>query len=515
MKDLVNGFKSLFDIDSVTGEILFTEEIKKHVRFLGRAFIGNNILLRMADIIPEIKTAKSILIATYKDIHFSNTYLPMIRRSLNNLNNKFIYFNKIQEPSITAIKELTDIICREAVDVLIALGGGTVIDVAKCTASLALQEGEIEDYLIDKQPFNSEKRIQMIAVPTIVSSGSEGNDCAVYIGNGDIKTSVRGLKVPFVLIDPLFLSSVSVRQATITGLDGFCQSIETFVNPNSNTFNDLLSLEAIRLFDKNLPSYLEGNINENILWELSIAGYLHAISNFNVTYEKGGLGLAHSLVHLCNKYKIMHGNMVAILLPSTLRFLVQESTSAVQKLQRLSEIFHIPTTTNEQGELINKVIDYIENFIKFFLRRANLPIVLQESEMNLCSYMDIIETEKSKIINGPLNLKINDEQLLMILRGKQDFSGIAMIREKILLDILKMATKKSSFTNDLKEIRLIEGLLADILNNYHFIKPYNVRMGWGKRDDKDLYEWVDKHIQKKYKYAVKKIRDKERIFGIC
>ena len=515
MREELNSYGSQFDIDQTTGEILFNRKFKEHIKLPCRAFIGNNILFRLADIIPGISNAKCILVATYKNAFSLNANFHEIRRSLKNFKNRFIFFNKIEEPTVATIKNLSDVIRKESVDLIIALGGGTVIDVAKAAAGLALQSGEIEDYLLNKKPFNSDKNIQMIAVPTIVSSGSEGNDCAVYITTGDLKTSIRGLKVPFVIIDPLILSSVPSNQATITGLDGFCQVIEAFMNPNSNTFNDLLSLESIRLFNKNLPPYLEGITNETVLWELSIAGYLHAISNFNVTYEKGGLGLAHSLVHLCNKYRIAHGNMVAILLPSTLRFLLLKSSYAAQKLQGLCEVFHISVIPDDQAEAPHKAIDYIENFIKFFLRRGNLPITLQEAEVKLYGYIDIIDSEKPKIVNGHLNLDIDDEHLLMILRGKQDFSKISSIREKILLDISKIAAEEGAFTADFQELQSIEQVLVNILSNYHFIHSSNVRRTWKKSDRKDIYEQVDRFIQKKYKYEMKKVEGRDRFLGIC
>ena len=111
-------------------------------------------------------------------------------------------------------------------DIIVAIGGGSVIDIAKSVGILADENGSIEDFVLGKAKLN-DRKVSLVAIPTTSGSGSEATHFAA-IGIGDTKYALAhpSLLPEFAIVDPELTYSLSPKITAETGADALCQAIE-------------------------------------------------------------------------------------------------------------------------------------------------------------------------------------------------------------------------------------------------------------------------------------------------
>ena len=159
----------------------------------------------------------------------------LLDRAVNLLKNKGIQcvvFDKVQQnPLTTTAYEGAEIAKSEKCDVVIGLGGGSIMDAAKAIAFIALNDGDISEYIFGKRV--SEKALPIILVPTTCGTGSEGNGFAVLTNpqNGD-KKSLRcnAIVAKASIIDPELMMTMPKHILASVGFDALCHNMEEFLS---------------------------------------------------------------------------------------------------------------------------------------------------------------------------------------------------------------------------------------------------------------------------------------------
>ncbi len=186
--------------------------------------------------------------------------------------------------------------------VLLAIGGGAVIDLAK----MVISKCKTVAYPI---PF-------LIAAPTTAGSGSEATQFAVlYKGDKKISVSDPVMLPALVILDPELTCDMPSRLAAISGMDVLAQAVESYWNIHATAASMTFAAEAIGLWNKYfIPAVLEKDAfaRENMLWAAHLAG-----KAINITRTTGPHALSY---YLTAKYQVPHGQAVALYLPVFFRY---------------------------------------------------------------------------------------------------------------------------------------------------------------------------------------------------
>ena len=228
-------------------------------------------------------------------------------------------FDEVQsEPSLEICERAIETARGAHCDMVIGIGGGSVLDVGKTVAGILPQVDPLREF------FHSGRGLDMlplpfVAVPTTAGTGSECTNNAVLTDTDRrIKKSLRDEQmIPDVaLVDPELTLSVPPDVTAQAGMDALTQAIECYVSGAANAFSDALSGAAIPLIAANLPGAVE-NGNELRYREPVAKGSLLTA----MAFANAGLGAVHGLAHpLGARFGIPHGLVCAVLLPSVCAF---------------------------------------------------------------------------------------------------------------------------------------------------------------------------------------------------
>ena len=154
--------------------------------------------------------------------------------------------------------QLDDVLCgvqqfqEHPADVILAVGGGSVLDMAKLIAGLAHQPQDASVYIIEQHPIEADP-LPIIAVPTTLGSGSEATHFAVvYVGGGKYSFADARLLPETTILDPNLTMSLPPYLTAVTGMDALAQAIESYWSVHSTDQSKQYAREAIPLILNNL-----------------------------------------------------------------------------------------------------------------------------------------------------------------------------------------------------------------------------------------------------------------------
>jgi len=203
-------------------------------------------------------------------------------------------------------------------DLIIGLGGGSVLDAAKAIALLGTNPGRIEDY--EGREKYREAPLPVLAIPTTCGTGSEVTWVSIITHTGRrAKMSIKGpLMYPAVaLVDPDLLITLPSHLVASTGFDALTHAIEAYTAKPATAFTDALALEALRLIFRSLPeAFPEIGRNSTARDELMLGSVLAAMAFVN-----SDVGAVHCLAEsIGGLYDTPHGVANAVLLPFVMEF---------------------------------------------------------------------------------------------------------------------------------------------------------------------------------------------------
>ena len=249
------------------------------------------------------------------------------------------------EPTVSLVELGTAHARRERCDVVIALGGGSVIDAGKAIAALITNEAPLRDYLevIGKGRPLTNRSAPLIAIPTTAGTGAEVTRNAVLMAEAErVKVSLRSaLMLPAVaLIDPELTYSLPPAITASTGLDALTQCIEPFVSPNANPLSDAVAREGIRRAAGALRRVFRDAADVDARRDMAVASLCGGLALANAK-----LGAVHGFAApLGGMFPIPHGVACARLLPSVVKMNVRSlrarapSSSALDRYDEVARI---------------------------------------------------------------------------------------------------------------------------------------------------------------------------------
>lgn len=307
------------------------------------------------------------LLVTGQDFLEKSGILGRIHSLLRSQDIYTVLYNGIKpEPSLDMARKGMEIFRSENLDLVIGVGGGSVLDVAKAVAGLAGAPMLPEDYF-QGRPLEG-KGFPLITIPTTAGSGAEVTINSVLTHNG-LKQSIRSpyLAASLALVDPELTLSLPPDITAYTGMDALTQAIEAYTSNSANALTDIYAQEAILQIMSNLPKvYLNG---EDIQGRsiMSLASLMAGIALTNA--RLGAVhGLAHSIGALSHK---PHGLICAVLLPYVMRF----NLAAVY--EKYASIIHKMDSSSRFEDPIDMAAKFIKQ-IMHLKKKLGIPEHLRE-----------------------------------------------------------------------------------------------------------------------------------------
>ena len=304
-------------------------------------------------------------------------------------------------PEYESIERGVRIFNREHCDVIVAVGGGSAIDTAKCIKLFSNMRSDV-NYIEQKIVPNA---IPFLAIPTTGGSGSEATQFAVIYYRGKKHSIDDASALPdTVLFDARSLLELSIYQKKATLLDAFCHAVESMWSINANDESRHYAREAIRLIVANKNLYIDGKPDLQccafILYAANLAGRAINISKTTA---------AHAMCYrLTKKFGLAHGHAVARCLVVLWKFM---SEFAIENRRAdLLRIFDELDSLNTVGGGTRIVEDFNRQLDDWGL---NSPIDLNDSVDELVASVNL-----QRLANNPVALRADDLKKLYQLIGR-------------------------------------------------------------------------------------------------
>ena len=271
----------------------------------------------------------------------------------------------------------------ESCDMVIAIGGGSIMDCAKGIAFMAMNDGDINDYIFNRK--TSDNALPLIVIPTTCGTGSEGNGFGVLTNpeTGDKKSLRCNAIVPKVsIVDPAVMGTMPPHVFASVGFDALCHNIEAYTSKTAQPFTDALAHYAVTLLAqylvplyKHVKAMAEGKpavLNETQLtkaWEsVTLASTIGGM-----VINTAGVTLAHGMEHPASGLKdITHGVGLAIIEPVAVEYTWSANPD---KFGALARIFN-HGDGSELGEALRLVVhdlDLTTNLTELGFTKKDIP----------------------------------------------------------------------------------------------------------------------------------------------
>ena len=340
-------------------------------------------------IILDYENVKNLLIFTGK-----NSFLPFketLEKKLEGRN--FKYYNDFSaNPKIEEVEKAVETIDR-TFDMIIAIGGGSVIDFAKCYKFAVDNDCSVRDYF--KNPFKATKKTKLTAIPTTAGTGSEATQFAVIYVDGtkhslDDKTILPDYKI----VDAEYVKNLPRYLKACCGADALCQAIESYWAVNSNEKSKHYSKRAIAL----CRDYFEKYVNSNDYFfaeKMSEASYLSGCA-INITRTTAAHAISYPLT---SKYSIPHGHAVALSIAKLTFYNFANITE--ENLNDKRGVDYVETTMEELYGLL-QTNDIEVYFNKLF---GDIGLEMDFKKLGITNFDEIINSvDLDRLSNNPVKI---------------------------------------------------------------------------------------------------------------
>ncbi|MDD3165574.1 MAG: iron-containing alcohol dehydrogenase [Oscillospiraceae bacterium] len=230
------------------------------------------------------------------------------------------------EPDCDTIDRVAPAIRAAKPGVVIALGGGAVIDMAKALCVVATNEGSVRDYLFGGSRTITRHPTPLIAVPTTAGSGSEVTAASVVddtVKQTKLSISHEEIIPRYAVIDPSLHLGIPPKVTAYTGMDALTHAIEAYVSKNANPISDAYAEKCIRLVGENLQRAVTDGENLETRSAMALASTLGAAAFLN-----GGLGAVHGISQSIGGIAhSSHGETNAVMLPYVMAYNLPGATT--------------------------------------------------------------------------------------------------------------------------------------------------------------------------------------------
>lgn len=376
--------------------LIINPQDKSYYRMPTKVYFGRGAMHLLSKIIKENKLSKVLFVAGE---HFKRS--DEFNLVYQKQNDTIMYDSAIKKSDFETINKLTKFCRTNKIDGIIAIGGGTILDTAKCASTISINKGLIEDYLITKQQEVSQKGLFFIAIPTTSGTGSEVTPWAtIWEGGKKYSLDSKYMFPDVAIVDPALTDSLPQNLTAEPGIDALCQSIEAYWSIYSNHISDKYALESIDVILKNLSQAVNNpnrKLRDCMAWGSLLGGL--AFSNTRTT-------ICHSVSYpMTIHWGIPHGQAVAVTMPSFIEYTFPVLSKG--KLSKILDVMQVKSP-KEAAKKVRKLMVGIglkTKLSELGIPKENIDLIVKEG-------FDPSRAKNSPKIPSPVELK---EMLYRIL----------------------------------------------------------------------------------------------------
>jgi len=340
---------------------------------------------------------RKILIISGKNSFFKSGANVKFKKSFDSKKVYFFFKNK-KFPEFEELKKIISYIKEKKPNLILAIGGGCVMDYAKLANALTYSNNLKKDILKNSMPLK--KFTALFAVPTTAGSGAETTPQAVIYIN-KIKYSVAGRQIlpdEFFLFPDLVIKSPNTIKSS-SGFDAIAQAVESMFSPNSNKKSFYYSKKSLELSLKNIVNtYKRPSINNT--FKMSLAAYY---SGKAITITKTSVPHALSYPFTAH-FGINHGHAVSLTFNEFLKFNFIHSEKSKKK-EHLFKIYKILFSLTKSRSIIE-----LDNFFKKIKDEIRLENNFEKLKIDMNKDLNKIITGVSpeRLSNAPISITRRD-----------------------------------------------------------------------------------------------------------
>jgi alcohol dehydrogenase class IV len=348
-----------------------------------RIIFGQGCVDQARDIISGF--GSRLLLITGKHNQYAN---PIVNQHTIANHYEIMQIVSEKEPGIEFIQDSLRKIKEFRPDIVVSIGGGSVIDTGKALAILSSNEGELLDYLevIGKGNALKKASLPFIAIPTTAGTGSEATrNAVIYDKASGLKVSLRSpLMLPKIaMIDPLLTLELPPEITASTGMDALTQVIEPLITRKRNPITDSICFHAVSIARKALLTTFHDPGNLEAREQMALVSLFGGMALAN-----SGLGVVHGFAAaIGGMYPgIHHGQICAALLPASFEINYQASKTKHEYgyiASRMEEISRLLIGNSKLGsdqilrELITEI--GIPGLAKLGINRKDYPVIIEKA----------------------------------------------------------------------------------------------------------------------------------------
>ena len=285
------------------------------------------------------------------------------------------------EPSYIEAQKVIDKFKDHKSDLIIAIGGGSVIDTAKLASLLCTDDLTVKDLL--DNPLLAKKNVHSLIIPTTAGTGAEATPNAIVaVPEEELKVGIVNEEMipDYVILDPITLKSLPKHVAAATGIDTMCHAIECITSNKANPLSDTFAYRSMDLVLKNLENSCNNKEDMDSKSKMLLASFYGGIS-----ITTSGTTGVHALSYpLGGKYHIAHGVSNAILLMPVMRFNEDICREDLAKVYDYCYNDGLELSDKEKSE---RLLDVMENIVK----NLEIPTSLKEFNIDKNDLEELVE----------------------------------------------------------------------------------------------------------------------------
>lgn len=307
--------------------------------------MAQRIVHGIDEIVDQIKNQKFLLV---RDRAYNYLEIKALFDSIPHVEFSEFTPNPLYEQVCEGVKIFNDNRCN----MIVAVGGGSTIDVAKCIKLYCKMDSSINYLEQEKQ----DTGIPLIAIPTTAGTGSESTRHAVIYYEGKKQSISHPSIVPDIaVLEPSSLKTLPVYQKKCTMLDALCQGIESWWSVNSNEESIGYSKKAVQMIVDNWKAYIMDNTDEAAGKIMEAANYAGRAINITATTA------AHAMSYkITSMFNLPHGHAVAVCMPEVWGYMLAHTEDCIDNrgaeylkntLSDISEMFSLDSFTQLMTDL--------------------------------------------------------------------------------------------------------------------------------------------------------------------
>ena len=368
---------------------------------------GENAMDSIADIIKSLG-AKKVAMFTDKGLRSLGLF-DMPEAVVKGTGVEYYILDNLPpEPSYMAVQAVVDEFKKSGADLIVACGGGSVMDAAKLASILVTDEYGVKELL--ERPGMAHKCVPIVLIPTTAGTGAEVTPNAIVgVPEKELKIGIvnENMIADFVILDARLIKNLPRKIAAATGVDALAHCIECFTSNKANPFSDMYALEGCDLILNNIEKACDDPAAMTEKNRMQMAAYYGGLA-----ITASGTTAVHALSYpLGGKYHIAHGVSNAILLTPVMRFNAQSPAFR----ERLAIVYDRCCHEAVKVQTVDEKAQWVIARMEAIVKHLEIPTSLKEFNVPAEDLEGLVEAGMSVqrlLVNNMITLTPDDARKL-------------------------------------------------------------------------------------------------------